>query len=58
MKRLKMESEDRKRIIPELRKKSRRDYLKKRQDDKLQDLELEIQDEKYLFSDSKYVLRQ
>ena len=52
-KRLQMESEDRKRIIPEIRKKSRQQYLKKRQDDKLQDLEAELEDEEYLFGDSK-----
>lgn len=50
-KRLEMEAEDRKKIIPELRKKSRRDYLKKRNVDKLDDLEAELMDEEYLFGD-------
>lgn len=48
-----MENEDRKKIIPELRKASRYAYLNKRQQDKLEELELEIQDEKYLFGDQK-----
>ncbi|KAK3088261.1 hypothetical protein FSP39_016720 [Pinctada imbricata] len=52
-KRLQLETEDRKRIIPELRKKSRRDYLKKRNVDKLEDLEAELMDEEYLFGDVK-----
>ena len=47
------ENEDRKVIIPELRKESRREYLKKRQTDKLEDLELEIQEEEYFFEGSK-----
>ena len=55
-KRLKLENEDRRRIIPELRKASRRAYLGKRQEDKLTELELEIQDEEYLFGDQKQVL--
>lgn len=52
-KRLEMEAEDRKKIIPELRKKSRRDYLKKRNVDKLDDLEAELMDEEYLFGDTE-----
>ena len=55
MKRLQLESEDRKKVIPELRKKSRREYLKKRQHDKLEDLEQELQDEEYYFGDQKSV---
>ena len=50
-----MEKEDRKRIIPELRKKSRREYLVKRQQDKFEDLELEVQEEEYFFGDQKSV---
>lgn len=46
-----MEVEDRKKIILELRKKLRRDYLKKRNVDKLDDLEAELMDEEYLFGD-------
>lgn len=37
--------------IPELRKKSRREYLAKREKDKIEDLEAEIADDEYLFSD-------
>ncbi|XP_028656562.1 pre-mRNA-splicing factor ATP-dependent RNA helicase DHX16 [Erpetoichthys calabaricus] len=49
-KRLKMADEDQKKMVPELRKKSRRDYLGKREAEKLEDLEAEIVDEEYLFS--------
>ncbi|XP_052241879.1 pre-mRNA-splicing factor ATP-dependent RNA helicase DHX16-like isoform X2 [Dreissena polymorpha] len=58
-KRLKLEeSENRGKIIPELRKKSRREYLKKRQVDKLQELEEDIQDEMYLFGDQNLTARE
>jgi len=36
-------------IIPELRQQSRRDYLRKRQAEKLEDLEMEIAEEEYYF---------
>lgn len=52
-KRLKMENDDQKKVVPELRKKSRRDYLKKRQVDKLDEMEGDIIDEEYLFVDQK-----
>ena len=55
MRRLQLENEDRQKVIPELRKKSRRDYLKKRQQDKLEDLEQELQEEEYYFADEKSV---
>lgn len=48
-KRLQQETEDRKVMIPELRKQSRRDYLRKRQTEKLEDLEVEIGEEEYYF---------
>ncbi|XP_025112674.1 pre-mRNA-splicing factor ATP-dependent RNA helicase DHX16-like [Pomacea canaliculata] len=51
--RLQMETEDRRRVVPELRKKSRREYLKMRGVNKLDDLEAEVEDEKYLFGDMK-----
>lgn len=35
--------------MPELRKRSRWDYLKKRETEKLEDLEAEIKDDEYLF---------
>ena len=47
--RLQKETEDRKVIVPELRKQSRRDYLRKRQAEKLEDLEMEIHEEEYYF---------
>ncbi|KAL8212975.1 UNVERIFIED_CONTAM: putative pre-mRNA-splicing factor ATP-dependent RNA helicase dhx16 [Gekko kuhli] len=50
-KRLKMAEDDKKSMIPELRKKSRREYLAKREKDKIEDLEAEIKDEEYLFSE-------
>ncbi|XP_053578026.1 pre-mRNA-splicing factor ATP-dependent RNA helicase DHX16 [Bombina bombina] len=52
-KRLKLAEEDRKQMVPELRKKSRREYLTKRQQEKMDDLDAEIADEEYLFSDLK-----
>lgn len=48
-KRLQLENEDRQKVLPELRKKSRRDYLEKRRKDKLDDLEMEVQEEEYFF---------
>lgn len=39
--------------LPELRKESRRTYLSKREQEKLEDLEAEIVDEEYLFSDDR-----
>ncbi|XP_051852082.1 pre-mRNA-splicing factor ATP-dependent RNA helicase DHX16 isoform X2 [Antechinus flavipes] len=50
-KRLKMAEEDQKAMIPELRKKSRREYLAKREREKLEDLEAELADEEFLFGD-------
>ena len=52
-KRLEMQSDDKKKIVPELRKKSRYDYLVKRRADKLEDLEMEIREEEYYFGDQK-----
>jgi pre-mRNA-splicing factor ATP-dependent RNA helicase DHX16 len=48
-KRLQQETEDRKVMVPELRKHSRRQYLNKREAEKLEDLELELQEEEYFF---------
>ncbi|XP_031950303.1 pre-mRNA-splicing factor ATP-dependent RNA helicase DHX16 isoform X1 [Corvus moneduloides] len=50
-KRLKIAEEDQKAMIPELRKRSRREYLAKREREKLEELELEIQDEELLFGE-------
>nr|XP_032832214.1 pre-mRNA-splicing factor ATP-dependent RNA helicase DHX16 [Petromyzon marinus]XP_032832215.1 pre-mRNA-splicing factor ATP-dependent RNA helicase DHX16 [Petromyzon marinus]XP_032832216.1 pre-mRNA-splicing factor ATP-dependent RNA helicase DHX16 [Petromyzon marinus] len=49
-KRLKMEQEEQQQMVPELRKHSRREYLQKRERDKLEDLEAEVKDEEYLFA--------
>ncbi|KAM4696556.1 pre-mRNA-splicing factor ATP-dependent RNA helicase DHX16 [Rhinophrynus dorsalis] len=52
-KRLKLAEEDRKKMVPELRVKSRREYLGKREKEKLEDLEAEIADDEYLFAESE-----
>lgn len=57
-KRLKMAEEDQKNILPELRKHSRWDYLKKREAEKLEDLEAEIADEEYLFTTDELTERE
>ncbi|KAK2511288.1 hypothetical protein Q9966_016668, partial [Columba livia] len=44
--------------IPELRKRSRREYLAKREQDKLEELEAEIQDEEQLFGEAALSLRE
>jgi pre-mRNA-splicing factor ATP-dependent RNA helicase DHX16 len=53
LKRLKLEKEDRMKVLPELRKQSRREYLEKRRQDKLQDLEMEVAEEEYYFDGQK-----
>ncbi|XP_015781179.1 pre-mRNA-splicing factor ATP-dependent RNA helicase DHX16-like [Tetranychus urticae] len=50
-KRLKLENEDRKAIVPKLREESRKNYLIKRKADQLVLLEGEIKDEEQIFSD-------
>lgn len=50
-KRLKMETEDRDKIIPNLRVQSRQVYLEKRKEDKVAELEADILDDEYLFND-------
>lgn len=51
-KRLKLEMEDRDKILPKLRVQSRRKYLEKRKDDKVIELEADIADDEYLFDES------
>lgn len=51
-KRLKLESEDRQKVLPHLRIQSRRKYLEKRKDDKVAELEADIMDDEYLFDSS------
>ncbi|XP_065510937.1 pre-mRNA-splicing factor ATP-dependent RNA helicase DHX16 isoform X3 [Caloenas nicobarica] len=43
-------------MVPELRKRSRREYLAKREQDKLEELEAEIQDEEQLFGEESLSL--
>ena len=57
-KRLQLEKEDLKKVLPEIRKKSRRDYLEKRRQDKLDDLEMEVQEEEYYFEGQKLTERE
>lgn len=51
-KRLKLEAEDREKLLPKLRVQSRRKYLQKRKDDKVVELEDDIADDEYLFEES------
>lgn len=44
--------------LPELRKQSRREYLSKREQEKLEDLEAEIIDEEYLFTSDNLTERE
>ncbi|KAM9851677.1 pre-mRNA-splicing factor ATP-dependent RNA helicase DHX16 [Aulostomus maculatus] len=57
-KRLKMAEDDQNNMLPELRKRSRWEYLKKRESEKLEDLEAEIIDEEYLFSTDELTERE
>uniref|UniRef100_A0A3B4TTB9 RNA helicase n=1 Tax=Seriola dumerili TaxID=41447 RepID=A0A3B4TTB9_SERDU len=57
-KRLKMAEEDQNNMLPELRKRSRWEYLKKREAEKLEDLEAEIIDDEYLFSTDELTERE
>lgn len=51
-KRLKLETEDRDKVLPSLRIQSRRKYLEKRKEDKVAELEADILDDEYLFEDN------
>lgn len=51
-KRLKLEKEDRTKVVPDLRERSRQEYLKRREEDKLAELKDELEDEMRLFGDS------
>lgn len=50
-KRLKIEAQDRDKLLPKLRIQSRRKYLEKRKDDKVVELEADIADDEYLFDE-------
>lgn len=51
--RLKLEHDDREKLVPKLRVQSRREYLAKRKEDKVAELEADILDDEYLFEASK-----
>uniref|UniRef100_A0AAQ5Y9V2 Pre-mRNA-splicing factor ATP-dependent RNA helicase DHX16 n=1 Tax=Amphiprion ocellaris TaxID=80972 RepID=A0AAQ5Y9V2_AMPOC len=57
-KRLKIAEDDQRNMLPELRKRSRWEYLKKREAEKLEDLEAEIIDEEYLFATDELTERE
>jgi len=57
-KRLAQEAEDREKMLPELRKESRRTYLGKRKEDKIQELEADILDDEFLFDESMLTERE
>jgi len=57
-KRLAQEAEDRTKVLPELRKESRRAYLGKRKTDKLEELELDVMDDEFLFDDTQLTERE
>lgn len=52
-KRLKLENEEREKIVPRLRVESRRKYLEKRKEDKVAELEADVIDDEYLFSEQE-----
>ncbi|XP_064405869.1 pre-mRNA-splicing factor ATP-dependent RNA helicase DHX16-like [Halichondria panicea] len=57
-KRLQMDEQDRKKMIPKLREESRWEYLGKRRHDKLDELRDDIDDEQYLYSETKVTERE
>ncbi|XP_053693468.1 pre-mRNA-splicing factor ATP-dependent RNA helicase DHX16 [Sabethes cyaneus] len=57
-KRLKLEADDRDKLMPKLRIQSRRQYLEKRKDDKVAELEADILDDEYLFEDTEITERE
>lgn len=57
-KRLAQEAEDREKILPDLRKDSRRAYLAKRKVDKLEELELDVMDDEFLFDETQLTERE
>ncbi|TRY67582.1 hypothetical protein TCAL_05513 [Tigriopus californicus] len=57
-KRLQQEAQNRQEIIPNLRVESRRKYLAKRKEDKLLELQDDIQDDQFLFEESQLTARE
>merc|ERR1739842_118450 len=56
--RLHLEKEDRDKCVPTLRVESRRNYLVKRKDDNLKELEADIKDDEYLFDEKQLTERE
>lgn len=54
--RLKLETKDRSKIVSQLREESRKQYLAKRKDDKLDELEKIVEDDEHFFANEPYVL--
>ena len=52
------EAEHREKMLPDLRKESRRNYLAKRKVDKLQELELDVMDDEFLFDETSLTERE
>ena len=52
------EKEGKEKLLPELRKKSRRDYLAKREEDKLIEAEADIADDEFLYDESQLTERE
>ncbi|KAF5270505.1 hypothetical protein FQA39_LY08383 [Lamprigera yunnana] len=57
-KRLKLENEDKEKMLPKLRIESRRKYLEKRKEDKVMELEADIIDDEYLFEEDILSMRE
>lgn len=57
-KRLEQAEQDRKKMVPDLRKDSRQKYLKMRREDKLKELEADIHDDEYLFAQESLTERE
>jgi pre-mRNA-splicing factor ATP-dependent RNA helicase DHX16 len=57
-KRLKLENEDKEKALSKLRMQSRRQYLAKRKEDKVAELEADILDDEYLFGDQEITDRE
>lgn len=57
-KRLKLEMDDKDKIVPQLRVQSRREYLAKRKEDKVQELEADIIDDEFLFKEEELTARE
>lgn len=53
--RLNLENADRQDIIPKLREESRKQYLAKRKDDKIDELQKMVEDDEQFFAGEEYV---